>query len=118
MRYPGSPDRGLAPLLRQAVDNSAIVEQFVAQKAIDDCPLSAALEAIVNAPTQSVYDSVVDWISAQIRPNADLRTVIKKPPTLYATGEVARQYTYLLTGISVLATMLGYSGLAVLIDES
>jgi len=31
---------------------------------------------------------------------------------------VARQYTYLLTGLSVLATELGYSGLAILIDES
>jgi hypothetical protein len=34
------------------------------------------------------------------------------------TGETARQYSYMLTGISMLATMLGYSGLAVLIDES
>jgi hypothetical protein len=37
---------------------------------------------------------------------------------LYATGEVARQYAYMLTALSVLATMVGYSGLAVLIDES
>ncbi len=118
MRYPGSHDRGLAPLLRQAAKNTAVVERFAAQKPIDDCPLSAALEALTKAPTQVAFDSVVDWISAQIRPNADLRSVLKKPPTLYATGEVARQYTYLLTGISVLATLLGYSGLAVLIDES
>src|SRR5258708_11375195 len=34
------------------------------------------------------------------------------------SGEVPRQYTYLLSGISILATKLGYSGLAVLIDES
>src|SRR4051794_35972138 len=47
-----------------------------------------------------------------------MRTCFKKPPSLYVTGETARQYSYLLSGISVLATMLGYSGLAVLIDES
>ncbi len=118
LRYSGSHERGLAPLLRQAANNPAVVERFVAQKPIDDCPLSAALEALVKAPTQSVYDSVVEWISAQIRPNADVRSVLRKPPTLYSTGEVARQYTYLLSAISVLATMLGYRGLAVLIDES
>jgi hypothetical protein len=47
-----------------------------------------------------------------------MKTCLKKPPPLYVTGETARQYTYLLTGISKLATLLGYSGLAVLIDES
>jgi glutaredoxin len=47
-----------------------------------------------------------------------MKTCLKRPPRLYLTGEVARQYSYLLTAISVLATMLGYGGLTVLIDES
>jgi hypothetical protein len=47
-----------------------------------------------------------------------MRTCLKKPPRLYITGETARQYSYLLTSISVLATLAGYGGLAILIDES
>ncbi len=47
-----------------------------------------------------------------------MKTCLKRPPRLYTTGEIARQYSYLLTGISLLATLVGYSGLAVLIDES
>jgi hypothetical protein len=37
---------------------------------------------------------------------------------LYHIGETARLYAYLLTGLSVLATLLGYSGMTILIDES
>jgi hypothetical protein len=118
IRYPGGTQRGLGPLLRKAVEKSATLDQFVSQKPIPDCPLSAAIEALTRAPSESVYESIVEWISGEIRPNPDLRSVLKKPPTLYATGEVARQYTYLLTAISALAVQLGYSGLAVLIDES
>ncbi len=118
IHYPDSAERGLGPLLRKAVRNPDVLEQFITYKPIEDCPLSVALRALADCPNQVAYDSVVKWISAEIRPNADLRSVTKKPPTLYATGEVARQYTYLLTAISVLAQMLGYSGLAVLIDES
>jgi hypothetical protein len=47
-----------------------------------------------------------------------MKTCLRKPPRLYLSGEVARQYSFLLTAISVLATMVGYGGLAVLIDES
>ena len=46
-----------------------------------------------------------------------MKTCLRRPPRIYRTGEVARQYSYLLSGISFLATLLGYSGLAVLIDE-
>ena len=47
-----------------------------------------------------------------------MKSCLKRPPRLYLAGEVARQYCYLLTALSVLATMVGYTGLAVLIDES
>ena len=58
------------------------------------------------------------WLSGQIKPAHEMKTCFRSPPRLYAAGEIARQYSYLLTGISVLATLVGYSGLAVLIDES
>lgn len=41
-----------------------------------------------------------------------------KFPTIYKVGHNARQIAYLLSGISVLARLAGYSGLCVLIDEA
>ena len=58
------------------------------------------------------------WLSGLAKPGAEMKSCLKRPPRLYTTGENARQYSYLLTGISLLATLAGYSGLAVLIDES
>ncbi len=39
-------------------------------------------------------------------------------PTIYRVGHNARQIAYLLSGVSVLARLAGYSGLCVLIDEA
>ena len=74
--------------------------------------------ALADCPSHAAYDEIVLWLSAQIRPTREMKTCLRRPPVLYATGDVARQYAYVLTALSVLATMVGYSGLAVLIDES
>ncbi len=67
----------------------------------------------------SLLDLSPDQLAVLHKPDsAEARTCLKKPPKLYLNGEVARQYTYLISAISVLAAMLGFSGLAVLIDES
>ncbi|PJF33242.1 MAG: hypothetical protein CUN49_19055, partial [Candidatus Thermofonsia Clade 1 bacterium] len=42
---------------------------------------------------------------------------LKRAPRLFTRQNVARQYAYLFSGISALARALGYSGLALLIDE-
>jgi hypothetical protein len=119
VRYPDTLERGLRPLFAKAQDNPSAVRQFVEQSPIPDyCPLSKALTAAADCTTQTAYDDLILWISGHIKPTPDLKTCIRKPPSLYAVGEVARQYSYLLTGISVLASLLGYSGLVVLIDES
>ena len=119
LRYPDTDERGLYPLLRKAVETPGAISEFVARAPRQDgCPLTAALTALAECNNQSAYDDIVQWISGQIKPTAALRTCIKKAPRLYLVGEVSRQYAYLLTAISVLATLLGYSGLAVLIDES
>ncbi|MBC8163687.1 MAG: DUF2791 family P-loop domain-containing protein [Roseiflexaceae bacterium] len=120
MRYPDSDERGLGPLLKRAIETPGIVEQFAARSPREkDDPLVAALAAMTNSSSQRAYDEIVAWIGGQIRsPTAEIRSVLKKPPRLYLAGEVARQYVYLLSGISVLATLLGYGGMAVLIDES
>ncbi len=119
IRYPDTDEHGLAPLLRKAIEKPNVVQQFVTRTPIEDCPLSAALMALSECSNQTAYDDIIAWISgAANNPSADAKSCLKKPPKLYLNGEVARQYTYLLSAISVLATMLGYSGLAVLIDES
>ena len=119
LRYPDTDERGLQPLFRKALERPALPAQFLARSPIPDYdPLARALVALADCPSQSAYDDVLAWLGAAARATAEMRACLKKPPTLWTTGEVARQYTYLLTGLSVLATELGYSGLAILIDES
>ncbi len=119
IRYPDTDERGLVPLIRKAIENPAVLQDFAASKPIEDCPLSAAFVALAECSNQTAYDDIIAWISgAMNNPSAEAKTCLKKPPKLYLNGEVARQYTYLLSAISVLANRLGYSGLAVLIDES
>lgn len=119
LRYPDTDERGLAHLLRKAVENPAVLHLFVRRKPIEDCPLSTALVALLECSSQSAYEDVIAWITGAMNiPSSNAKICLKKPPKLYLNGEVARQYTYLLTAISVLGVMLGYSGLATLIDES
>jgi hypothetical protein len=107
-------------LLNKALENPAIITQFTAMcpRETKDCPLSAALLALQDCPSQRAFDEIVQWLSGQAKAQREMKTCLKKPPRLYVTGETARQYSYLLSGISVLATLAGYSGLVVLIDES
>jgi P-loop Domain of unknown function (DUF2791) len=118
IRYPDSQERGLRPLLAKALANPTIVESFAALSPRSDDPLVAALRALADAPAQDAYDDIVAWISGLIRPTNAMRRVLRKPPRLLLSGEVARQYSYLLTAISSLAALCGYAGLAILIDES
>ncbi len=120
LRYPDTEQRGLQPLIQQALEHPAVISQFIAVSPREpkDCPLAAALLALQDCPSQSAFEEIVQWLSGQAKPQAEMKTCLRKPPRLYVTSETARQYSYLLTGISVLATMLGYGGLAVLIDES
>ena len=120
LRYPDTDARGLRPLLDKALAHPSAIARFVelCPREPKACPLAAALLALQDCPSESAVDQMVQWLSGQAKPQAEMKTCLKKPPPLYLTGETARQYTYLLTGISLLATLLGYSGLAVLIDES
>jgi hypothetical protein len=119
VRYPDSDRRGLQPLLDKAHEHPGIIDQLISLSPLaEQCPLTGALAVMEAGVTQSGYEDLVEWIGGQIKPTKELRMFYKKPPTLYTTGEVARLYTYLLTGLSRLAALAGYSGLAVLIDES
>ncbi|MEO8392064.1 MAG: BREX system ATP-binding domain-containing protein [Chloroflexota bacterium] len=120
LRYPDTNQRGLYPLIKKALEHPAVISQFIALSPREpkDCPLGSALLALQDCPSQTAFEEIVQWLSGQAKPQTEMKTCLKKPPRLYVSGETARQYSYLLTGISVLATMLGYNGLAVLIDES
>jgi hypothetical protein len=118
IRYPDADERGLGPLIRRALDHPAAVGRFAELAPRDDCPFALALGALADCGSQLAYDDMVQWLSGQILPTAEMKTCLRKPPRLYRSGEIARQYGYLLTASSVLATLLGYSGLALLIDES
>ncbi len=120
LRYPDTTQRGLTPLIQKALAHPGAIQDFVGRcpREVKDCPLAAALLALQDCPSQIAFDEIVQWLSGQTKAQAEMKTCLKKPPRLYLTGETARQYTYLLTGISLLATLVGYSGMAVLIDES
>jgi hypothetical protein len=118
IRYPDTDERGLAPLIRRVLEQPAAIGRFAELAPREDCPFGRALAVLPDCGNQLAYDDIIDWLSGQILPTAALRSCLKKPPRMYRSGEIARQYSYLLTAISVLATLVGYSGLAVLIDES
>lgn len=119
LRYPDTNERGLAPLIKQALATPGVVDTFAEQSPLQQgCPLTRTLLALQECGSQSAYDDLILWISGQTKPTKDMRSCIKKPPRLYVSGEIARQYSYLLTSISTLATLVGYGGLSVLIDES
>ncbi|MBK8046752.1 MAG: DUF2791 family P-loop domain-containing protein [Anaerolineales bacterium] len=120
LRYPDRPGLGLRPLLQKALDHPGVIAEFaqLCPRKPEECPLTAALLALQECPSETAYDEMVDWLSGRAKAQAGMKSCLKRPPRLYVTGDIARQYSYLLTAISVLATLLGYSGLAVLIDES
>ncbi len=120
LRYPDTQRRGLLPLVEKALARPAVIAEFVrlCPREVKECPLAAALVALQECPSQSALEGIVAWLSGQTKPQPDMKICLKRPPRLYITGENARQYSYLLTGISLLATLVGYSGMAVLIDES
>lgn len=120
LRYPDIERRGLLPLLNRALESPGVIARLVEMcpREPKACPLASALLALQDCPSQQAFDEVVQWLSGQAKVQPEMRSCLKKPPPLYVTGETARQYSYLLTGIALLATLLGYSGLAVLIDES
>lgn len=118
LRYPDTDERGLRPLLKRAIERPGLVAAFAERSPRPDDPLAAALRALETCTAQDAFEDIIGWISGQIRPTPALRSCLRKPPRLYLSGEIARQYSYLLTAISLLATMCGYGGLAVLIDES
>jgi len=104
LRYPQTDARGLGVLIQQALDNPAILNQFI-QESSETCPLAAVLRRLRDGEntSQVEYGALVDWISGLEAP----RIYTSKLPKLYRNGENARLYAYLLFRLSRLATLLG-----------
>lgn len=123
LQYPDSSLRGLEPLLETAVEQPGAIDEFASLGRLARCPLTLTLRVLADPSNFYNRRSVVHWVAGQIKKNALVnvafkRTTLGPPLSLYANGENGRQYAYLVTAISELARILGYSGLAVLVDES
>lgn len=119
LRTPGSDALGLAPLLRKAgkLGLSARLRERAALK-LD--PLLLALDVLADVPSGRQRAAWESWIMGGRRTRLMNQATPKeiKFPTIYKVGHNSRQVAYLLSGISVLARLAGYSGLCVLIDEA
>ncbi|NOZ50934.1 MAG: hypothetical protein GXP37_12965 [Chloroflexi bacterium] len=120
LRYPDNDERGLEPLVEQAIATPRLQEQLQELSSQENDPLAVALSAIGNTASSRQRKAWLQWLMGGRRVymmNKALPRGIRFP-SIYRVGHNARQIAYLLSGISVLARLLGYSGLAVLLDEA
>lgn len=116
LRYPQTDERGLDLLIQQALENPNVLDDFLGEAGHDPriCPVSGVLARLMNSQYPELRRLLVAWLSGQTVPAG----TGSKLPKLYRSGENARLFAYMLFRISRLAKLLGYSGLAILIDES
>ncbi|MEZ4618377.1 MAG: DUF2791 family P-loop domain-containing protein [Caldilineaceae bacterium] len=120
LRYPDTDERGLSPLLTKAAGLSHIVEQLGELTTVEWDPLMVALAAVNHTASTRQRRAWEEWIMGGRRVKLMNRATPRgiKFPSIYRIGNNARQIAYLLSGISVLARLAGYSGLCILIDEA
>jgi len=110
LRYPDTPEGGLQPLLLRAYQQPEAAWAVLSDAAKgDECPFRFAVSTYLDSQSDSERENALKYLSNE--------GTLRRAPRLFANGNVARQYTYLLSGISALASALGYSGLALLVDE-
>ncbi|MEZ4860896.1 MAG: DUF2791 family P-loop domain-containing protein [Caldilineaceae bacterium] len=120
LRYPNTDERGLGPLLEAAADLPSIRQQYQDQAPLEIDPLAVALAAISESSSTRQRQAWAAWLMGGRRVKLMNRSMPRgiKFPTIYRTGNNTRQIGYLLSGVSVLARLLGYSGLCLLLDEA
>ncbi len=120
LRYPNQDERGLLPLLEAAADLPSVLQQMQAVAAVNADPLALTLQAIASTSSSRQRQAWAEWLLGGRKVEAMNKAMPRglKLPSLYRQGNNARQIAYLLTGISVLARLAGYSGLCLLIDEA
>lgn len=120
LRYPDDDERGLRPLLTKAAGTPRILEQLSELTTVEWDPLAATLAAMANTTSSRQRGAWEEWLMGGRRVKLMNRAAPRgiKFPSIYRIGHNARQIAYLLSGVSVLARLAGYSGLCVLIDEA
>ena len=120
LRYPDTDERGLEPLFEQAAATPVLLDHLRELALVENDPLLVALQAIRSTPSARQRKAWLQWLMGgrrvkRMRPATPRRI---RFPSIYRVGHNARQIAYLLSGISVLARLNGYSGLAVMLDEA
>lgn len=120
LRYPSSDERGLAPLLELVKGVPRLREELRTLAPEENDPLVVGLDALSTITSTRQQTAWENWLMGGRRVKSMNRATPRKIrfPSIYRVGHNARQMAYLLSGVSVLARLAGYSGLCVLIDEA
>ena len=123
LRYPDTDERGLGPLLERSSEKH-LAGALAEAAGLEQDPLQLTLKALATTASSRQRLAWERWLMGGRRTKAmggALKQVLPRGnrfPSLYKVGHNARQVAYLLSGVSVLAKLAGYSGLCVLIDEA
>ncbi len=119
LRYPDTDERGLQRLLQKSADSPDILPQLRDLSPAQLDPLVIGLQMVTNISVTRRRKTWLNWLAGGQKPRS-VRGMPRgiKFPSIYKNGHNARQIAYLLTGVSALARLNGYSGLCVLVDEA
>ena len=120
LRYPDTDERGLEPLIDRALNTPNWREHLWTATTFENDPLDVGLYAISNTSSSRQRKAWREWLMGGRRTKAMNKAAPRgvQFPSIYTVGHNARQIAYLLSGVSVLARLAGYSGLCVLVDEA
>ncbi len=120
LRYPNNDERGLTPLFEAAAEQTRIAQQMRELASAPPDPLLAVLSVANGTLSSRQRQGWLQWLISGRANEAMKKSMPRKfkVPSLYRQGNNARQMAYLLSGLSVLARLVGYSGLCLLIDEA
>ncbi len=118
LRTPESDEKGLAPLLARAA-KLGLSARLRGVSRLDLDPLLLTLEVLAASPSLRQERAWQAWLMGGGRSRLMNKAAPKDSfPSIYQVGHNARQIAYLLSGVSVLARLAGYSGLCVTLDEA
>jgi hypothetical protein len=120
LRYPDTDERGLGPLIEMTASSPRVREQMRDATPVEHDPLAVGLQVLGETTSSRQRKAWLQWLMGGRRVKAMNKATPRRIrfPTIYRVGHNARQIAYLLSGISVLARLAGYSGLCVLLDEA
>jgi hypothetical protein len=120
LRYPDNDERGLGPLLEEIAPVPRLRETLKDLAPVENDPMVVATTALSSTTSSRQRTAWENWLMGGRRVTLMNRAAPRgiRFPSIYRVGHNARQIAYLLSGVSVLARLAGYSGLCILIDEA